>query len=485
MIVPLFGMDVSGKSVNVNAQERLNLYTEFRLDPDKTAMVLYQTPGLLDFLDLGNFPIRGLYEVGDFLYVAQRFNLYKINNAGTIVVAGTLSTESGYVSMTDNGLQLLAVDGTDGYVYNFSSGAFSPGSGMSFFPPNPTTCTFQGGTFLVSEGGSGRFFKSALYDGLTWNSLDFATAETNPDKLVTVIADHGEVVLFGEITTEFWGNTGNVSFPFALIQGTAMEWGLAARQAVAKFDNSLVFLGRNRQGQTQVVLVAGHNPQRISTHELESKFEDYPTVADATCFSYMLDGHAMFQINFTSGGESWLYDGASSAVAGTPIWSRVQSFGLARHRIDRVVVYLNRLLGADYRNGRLYRLKHNVHTEAGDPIVSRVRTRHHFEHDHAITVGQVWLDAETGVGTQSNPPDQGAAPRVMFRYSKDHGHTWSAELWRDLGGAGQRNVRCLWNRLGASLDWVFEWSITDPVKRVFLNAGLRTRSSRPRVVGAD
>ena len=49
MIVPLFGMDVSGapsKSLNVNAQERLNLYTELRADTDKTRIdVFYATGG--------------------------------------------------------------------------------------------------------------------------------------------------------------------------------------------------------------------------------------------------------------------------------------------------------------------------------------------------------------------------------------------------------------------------------------------------------
>ena len=42
MILPLFGLDISGgsesKSLNVDMQERLNLYVETRLDSDKTRM---------------------------------------------------------------------------------------------------------------------------------------------------------------------------------------------------------------------------------------------------------------------------------------------------------------------------------------------------------------------------------------------------------------------------------------------------------------
>jgi hypothetical protein len=277
-----------------------------------------------------------------------------------------------------------------------------------------------------------------------------------------------------------------VNFPFSLIQGSAAEWGIAARQALAKFDNSLLFLGRNRQGQTQVLQLSGHNAVRISNHELESRFEGYPTVADATAFSYMLDGHAMFQINFPSAEESWLYDGASSAVLGVPVWSQVQSAGLGRQRVERVVVYQNRLIGADSQSGKLYALSHDTYTEAGDPIIARVRTRHFFEDNQEVSIAQVWLDAETGVGIGSPTAEEllgdGVDPHVMFRYSKNHGHTWSAELWRRLGSAGQYLTRCYWNRLGASRDWVFEWTISAPVKVALMNAGLKTISAKKQVV---
>lgn len=498
-IISLFGFDVSGaqsKSININAQERLNLYVEVRPDPDRTRTALYCTPGLADFVDLGSNPARGIYAVGDYLYVVQNDRLRRINNAGAIsATLGTLLTSTGYVSIIDNGLQLLMVDGTYGYVYVFATGEFarlensqnvvSSGShsGVSTatgFPTYPSTCAFQGSYFIVSQGGDNqKFYISASYDAFDWDALDFASAEADPDNMIRVIADHGELVLFGEFTTEFWGNTGAQSFPYSAIQGSATEWGLAAKQAVAKFDNSLLFLGRNRQGQVQVVQILGHNVQRVSTHELEARIQEYPTVLDATAFSYMLDGHAMFQINFNSGNESWLYDGASSAVVGMPVWSKVQSFGLGRHRVERAVPYLGRLVGSDFTNGMLYEFDPNLQTDAGDPIVSRVRTRHYFEDDEASTVAQAWLDVETGVGTQTG---QGLDPQVMFRYSKDGGHTWSDELWRSLGATGKWRTRPHWNRLGAARNWVYEWSISDPVKRAFINAGLKTNSRKKRVV---
>jgi hypothetical protein len=66
----------------------------------------------------------------------------------------------------------------------------------------------------------------------------------------------------------------------------------------------------------------------------------------------------------------------------------------------------------------------------------------------------------------------------MMRYSKDGGHTWSTELWATMGAIGNYLTRCIWQRLGRARDWVFELAISDPVKVVIINAGLRVLEGR-------
>jgi hypothetical protein len=58
----------------------------------------------------------------------------------------------------------------------------------------------------------------------------------------------------------------------------------------------------------------------------------------------------------------------------------------------------------------------------------------------------------------------------MLQYSKDGGHTWSEEIWRDIGAMGQFKCRSLFLRLGRGRDWVFRLRVTDPVKTVFIGA---------------
>jgi hypothetical protein len=103
--------------------------------------------------------------------------------------------------------------------------------------------TWQDQYFIQDKVSSGRFYISALGDPTSWAALDFANAEANPDNLVRVMSDHSELLLFGEVTTEFWGNSGAADFPYVRLGSAVVEWGLAARESLAKFDSSLMFLG--------------------------------------------------------------------------------------------------------------------------------------------------------------------------------------------------------------------------------------------------
>jgi hypothetical protein len=116
-----------------------------------------------------------------------------------------------------------------------------------------------------------------------------------------------------------------VDTAFTEIRGTATEWGLAATWSVAKFDNSIAMLVKNRMGQVMVAQLAGYLPKKISTPDLDSIINGYSTVNDASAYSYMLGGHPMYVINFPSanamGGATWLYDSSTS------IWTQLDSLG--------------------------------------------------------------------------------------------------------------------------------------------------------------
>ena len=453
----IFGLGVQSKSANVTAQKRVNLYLEMSADGDKTRVAAFGTPGLTLQSSRGGSACRGAHAIGDYLYVVNQGTFYQVDNAGVATSKGTLLTTSGFVSMDNNGTQIMIVDGTYGYIYNIAAGTVTQITDPDF--PGANHVTFNDGYFIVNEPDSGRFAISGSYDGLVWDALDYATAESNPDNLVRPIADHGELILMGEVSTEFWTNTGGLDFPYSR-SGAAIEWGIAARWSLAKFDNSLIWLAKNRMGEVQVVRLNGYTPQRVSTFDIETIFNSYSGVSDATGFSYLLNGHPFYQINFTSANASWLYDGASNC------WSELKS-GTGRHRAEIAANWLNRTVVCDYANGNIYNLDSDAYTDNGDMIVSELITKHVFAELEIYAISELQVDLEAGVGLATG---QGSDPQIMLQISKDGGHTWSAERWVSMGKIGEYKRRAKWNRLGQSRDWVFKLRISDPVKRVLLGA---------------
>lgn len=460
MRTQFMGVGLQGQSPNVTAQSRVNMYLEYSPQGDKTQVSAYGTPGLELFVDFGDTPIRAHYALGNLDYVVHRGSFWEINNAGVKTNRGSLLTTSGRCSIVDNGQEIMIVDGTYGYIYDIATTALTQIVDADF-PANPVTVTFEGGYFIISLADSGKFYKSALYDGTAWDALDFATAESNPDNLIAAQADHGDLVLFGDVTTEFWGNTGALDFPYSRIPGANVEWGLAARWSVAKYDNSLMYLGKNRMGEVQVVRLNGYQPQRVSDHAVEHIINS-GTTADATAYAYLIDGHPMYQINFPTLDRSFLFDGS------TKVWSELKS-GTSRHRGEIGANYLSGKYVSDYETGKIYRIAGDVYTDNGTPILRELTGRHFERNMDWFTIKQFILDMETGVGAETG---QGTNPQIMLQYSTDNGHTWSEELWAAAGAIGAYSTRAEWWRLGRFRDAVFRIRISDPIKVVITGAGM-------------
>jgi hypothetical protein len=120
----ILGPGISGRSKAISAQKRLNLYMEVRRDNDKSDLVAYGTPGLSPFVDFGNQPARGMwwFEAINTLFVVAYDQLLEVRGDGSYIERGTLETTAGNVSMADNGLQLMIVDGVTGYIYTPTTG---------------------------------------------------------------------------------------------------------------------------------------------------------------------------------------------------------------------------------------------------------------------------------------------------------------------------------------------------------------------------
>lgn len=458
--IPFIGAAYTGRSDNVDAQRCVNLYLEADKD-GKNPMALYGTPGTELFAYLSAYPVRGMHVVANILYVVNGDKLNAVFTNGTFSLVGTLTTTSGRVSMADNGTQLIIVDGATGWIYTPSTGVFAQITAAGF--PIADVVTFLDGYFIANKQGTDRFQISGLYDGSTWDALDIATAEGDPDNIVTLIADHRELWVFSDMSTEVYYNSGDADFPFARIQGAFIETGCAARWSVAKCDNSLFWLSHNKQGHGMVVRANGYAPQIISTRAIEYKISTYASIADAFGYSYVNEGHSFYVLTFPSANATWVYDAATNA------WHERSSRNAdgvnGRHLSDSYAFFAGHHIVGDYADGDVYKMKMDVYTDGIDAYpIRRVRAGQHISKDgRKLRIGRVQVDLEAGVGLVTG---QGSDPQAMLRWSDDGGHTWSAEHWASFGKIGEYGQRAVWRRLGSSRDRIFEISISDPVKVV-------------------
>lgn len=459
--IPIFGLGLQSRSRAVTAKFRQNFYTEHRPAGEKSQIVAYGTPGTTLFDDFGGQPSRGgiVVERVDLAYVVNAGTFYEVNNAGVATARGTIGTTSGRVSMAHDGTVVMVVDGTTGYTYDTSDpgtpiAAISDGD----FIDNPTTCTWMDGYFIANNDTQGQIST----DGTTWDALDVFTPSSNPDDFIAVIADHEQLLCFCDISTEFWNDTGATDFPFAPIVSAAAEWGLAARWSLVKFNDSVAFLAKNRMGEVIVCQLNGYTAQKISTPDIDFIINGYANVADASAFAYLLGGHPFYQINFPSADASWLYDGL------TKEWQRVKSYGMGRHRGDWGFQYINKSIISASDSGRLFILDADVYTDNGDMIEGEIVSENIAAPDlERFNVDRLRVDMETGVGTTSG---QGSAPVAMLYISRDGGNTYGSQLDAEIGALGSYRRRVEWRGLGYAEQWNFKLRITDPIKRVLVDA---------------
>lgn len=461
MRVPLLSASYEARSLKAAAQKAINLYPEVNPSDAAAPMTFYGTPGLKLWSTMpGTGPVRSLFKASNgTLYGVQGAKVYRYN-AGSWKELATLTTTTGPVVAEDNSLFVVFVDGTTyAPAIKLTDDTVTPMSGDGWYGADFVAYI---DTYLVfNRPNTQQFYITGQLD-LTLDALDFASAEANPDNIVSLLVDHREIWFFGVTTTEIFQNTGAADFPFQRINGTVIQTGCAAKYSPAKIDNSIVWLGQDERGDCIVWKAAGYNPTRISTHALETELRGYTTVSDAFAYTYQQDGHQFYVLTFPTEGKTWAWDAA------TGLWherAALVSGSLTRHRSNCFAFFERKSLVGDFEDGKIYELDPETFTDNGE-VIQRTKSFQHFvSDDKRQFFRQMTLDMETGVGNSDE-----ADPQVSLRYSDDGGFTWSATLTKSLGKVGEYSKRVNFNRLGMARDRVFEVQTTAKSKIVLQGA---------------
>ena len=332
---------------------------------DGSRLIMRQRYGLKLNQTIGNGPFRGKFEANGKMYFVSDNSVYEFTTAEVATRIGSLGTFSGRVEMSDNGFSLMIVDGESGYAYEYSTGTFTKITDPDFTVLVSSKVKFLDGYFIVNRPSTGEFYISSKYpshaqlttSGAGWNPLDFANAEADPDDLSSIEIDKQLLVLFGLYTTEIFFNSQNEIFPFERQPGGVFEWGCLAPFSVAKGDNVVVWLGRNRNGRGQVVKATGQSPLIISTAAVEERIASLSTVTDAYGFIYKEGFHTFYVLIFKTSGVCLVFDFT------TNMWHERKSYDVVGWSVSTHCFFNGKHYVGDSMNGNLYTLDADTFTD--------------------------------------------------------------------------------------------------------------------------
>jgi hypothetical protein len=361
MKTPILGGTYVARSVNAADARMVNLFPEAVPEGGKEPAFLNRAPGLRFLADMGDGPIRGLWQFGGYAYAVSGEVLYRVDSIWNVNPIGTVAGSSGPVSMSDNGTQLFIACNGPSFIYNSSTLAFAQITDPDF--PGAVTVGYLDGYFVFNEPNSQRLWITQLLDGTSIDPLDFASAEGSPDGLVSILIDHREAWLFGTNSVEVWYDSGAADFPLTPVQGAFNEVGCIAAFSVAKLDNGIFWLGADARGRGIVYRANGYTAQRVSTHAVEWQIQQYGNLSDAIAYTYQQDGHSFYVLIFPSANTTWVFDVATS------LWHERAAFingSFTRHRSNCQMSFNNEVVVGDHELGNIYAFDLDVFADNGE-----------------------------------------------------------------------------------------------------------------------
>lgn len=498
--LPLLGGGYREESCIANAQRCVNLYPQTNPEASSppVAVTHYLAPGLTTQLVLPEKQqVRCLYTATNGnLYAVCGANVYFINSSYTPLFLGTMAPTVNQVKMSDNGDELLIVDGSAfGYQINIitnimtavNAATNSGTNGFAFYGGNWVD-GLDGFTMLNKPGTAA--FASSDNLALNFDPLAFGTKSGRQDFIQSLAVVQRNIWLIGAQETELWSDVGGTNFPFALQQGPYIEHGSAAIYGMAVSGQAVCWITQDKDGNGFAIKGQGYQATRLSNYAVEKEWNSYSTLADAVAFSYTLKGHAFVHWRFPSANKTWVVDLA------TDQWhERVTTDAQGNEscwRVNCTAFAYGKLWAGDYANGKVYlidptsslddtvpiirrrgfphllnelkRVRHNMfrlNMEWGnpDPFAAPAGVAQHLETD------PLFVDLMTEDGTSLfldpypplGPTSQTAMPRtVWLRWSNDRGRTWGSAVPRSTGATGRFNTIVQWRNLGIAQDRVYE-----------------------------
>lgn len=458
--IPLAGPTKQDRVIQCNSQRSINMYASLKDAGDsKSDLVMYSHPGKLMVSTVGIGPHRANpFKWKGNQYWISGSEVYKQDTSNTFtLLTGTLLTSGSRVVFAGGRNYLMFVDGTYGY---YTDGTTVTRITDADFPGSPTHVDYLDGYFIVNDADTDDFYiPENTEDPTSWSALDFATANAKPDKGLALAVNNKDLYILGEDSTQPYFNSGNVDFPFDAYPGS-LSAGIQAPYSVTSSAVGLIWLATNKDGDLAVVRAQGNQVEILSDEEWTEQINQLSSTMDAIAWIRRQRGRTFYEITFPSAKRTWSYCIESKML------SELKSYGLTRFSGSGYGFFNGSHFIGDYDTGLVHKLDFDTYTDDENPYIRTRRTRVFHKDGLPLTFNSIILDADAGRGLITG---QGSDPQVMMQYSVDGGRTMSATLMRSMGAIGTPETKPCWNDLGEGIDWVFEFSFSDPTRFNLMN----------------
>jgi len=473
-------------SLPISAQQCVNWYVNAPQTQGALSQeTLFGCPGISQLLTTGIIESanRGAHVKAGKPYFLNGTTLYRVdssfdtdgNEVFSTVELGEIPGDE-RVSMADNGTQLMIlVPGGNGYIIDESAGTVFQQITDAGFTANgaPQIVSFVD-SFFVCTTDTKKFIKSDANDGLSWSALDFGSAESDPDNLVSLHVYNNKLYLAGSETIEEHQNVGAGGFPFQRT-GFFIDKGCFAPFSMISANNTFMWIGGGTNESPAIWALSGNAAQKISTTAIDSALQDYTQQEIQQAFAYSYAQNGAYFVGFSLPTATFEYN----TVTGR--WNErksqiINSKGLTetiRWRVNSIVTAYNKVLCGDSQDGRIGSVEVDTYTEYGGEIIRTMATQPFADLGNALAVSELEATFESGVGDFTTED-----PQVRLSTSVD-GKTFNNEINRSIGKIGEYFKRAVWYKLGRFPRFaVFKFVMSDPVKPVFIKLEANIRSGR-------
>lgn len=414
----------------------INMFVEKSATSENQSALLSR-PGLGELAVNGAGPINGMF------CKAGTLNGDVFSISGTTIYRGTSSlgsiTGSGVASWAGGYGEILVTRGSTMRHYDGATLADVT------FPDSADVraVCFIGSLFVAVRGDtSAKFYWSDVLDGTSWDALNYATAEREPDALLDIAPLGDNIWLFGQQTIESWAHTGAADLPFARNENVAFDQGIMDTGCWTAADNTIFFIGSKR-----IVYRVGEVPERVSDNGIEERIA---ASSSARLFSFWFEGHEFVAIRLDD--TTMIYDCSTDA------WSEFQTTQgnwIAAYAVMQgKTVYFGHSTTGELMGWSEW-------DDLGAELERRLSFAQQLDQPASISSVRVWANT----GQTPLLAGQGSDPTIELRLSDDAGNTWGDWDEDSLGAEG--NYRCVpeWRALGM-FDFpgvLGELRVTDPV----------------------